>query len=575
MKILNGDLDEAECDLLVVGSGGGGLAAALAAQCGGLDVIVAEKEDVFGGATARSGGWLWIPCNSLAHEAGVSDSFDQAFQYLRHEAGPYFDPARAEAYLKAAPEMFEFIRNNSAVQFALFKDMPDYHPNTPGSSNGGRVVYTRAWDARSLGVDIDRIRSPLKSMTAFGMQIGNEDLATFTTAGRKLSSFLRVTRLLASRVLDGIRSGRSVRHTSGRALIGGLAAAAVARGARLWTGAPVRELTRDGERIAGAMIEKGGRRMQVRARCGVVLAAGGFPHDTELRNVLLGATMTDCATNPVAWGLLPHGNTGDGIRLAKAVGGRFSNDVIAPIAWSPVTKALHAEGDLSLFPVFINRAVPGQICVTRHGKRFVSEGASYHDWGAALVKATRTEAETTAWFVCDSRSLARYGLCEAPPSPLPHGGLLRSGYLKRADSIRALAAMAGIDPEGLERTVQRFNEHAVQGKDPEFGRGESVYDVVNGDPDHKPNPCLGPLDRPPFFAVKATAGCGGTHSGIATNADAQVLRADGTPISGLYAVGNDAAAVTGGNIIAGGCTIGPAMTFGYLAAKHALLQQSR
>ncbi|MFV3074810.1 FAD-dependent oxidoreductase [Niveispirillum fermenti] len=557
------------CDLLVVGSGGGGMVAALAARHLGLDVIIAEKEAVFGGATARSGGWLWVPGSSLAQAAGIRDSVEEALAYLRHEAGPCFDPARAEAYVKAAPEMLDFIVQNTPVRFTLFKEMPDYHPNAPGASKGGRCVYTRAWDGRPLGRDLHRLRKPLKSMTAYGMQIGNEDLSTFITAGRKFSSMLRVIRLLAGNTLDRLRAGQPTRLTSGRALIGGLAVAALAKGVHLWTETPVRRLIMEQGRVTGALVERGGRDVEIWARRGVVLATGGFPHDTALRNRLLGADMGDVATNSIAWGLLPYGNTGDGIRMGEAAGGRFDDRVLAPIAYSPVTRAAHDEGDLSPFPVFIQRAVPGQICVTRRGRRFISEGASYHDWGAALLRATRDEPETAAWFICDRRSLQRYGLCEVPPSPMSHRSFISSGYLKTAGTIEELAAAAGIDPDGLKDTVDRFNIHAREGCDPEFGRGESVYDIVNGDPDHKPHPCLGPLDQGPFFAVKATAGCGGTHAGLATNHHAQVLSMDGSVVPGLYAVGNDAAAVTGGNIVAGGITIGPAMTFGYLAAHHA------
>lgn len=558
-----------DCDLLVVGSGGGGLTAALMARHLGLDVIVAEKEAVFGGATARSGGWLWVPGNSLARSAGVEDRIDDALAYLRHEAGAYFNQARAEAYLRAAPEMMDFVTAHSPVRFALFDGLPDYHPNAPGGSDTGRVVYTRAWDGRPLGDDLARLRRPLRAMTAFGMQIGNEDLSTFVTVGRKWSSFFRASRLLIGNAIDRLFAGRATRLTSGRALIGGLAQAAIAEGVRLWTDAPVRQLLSDDGRVTGAVIERGGRDVEIRARCGVVLATGGFPHDSRLRDRLLGSTMSDCATSAIAWSLLPYGNSGDGIRMAEAVGGRFDDRVIAPIAWSPVTRAVRDEGDLSPFPVFIQRAVPGQICVTRRGRRFASEGSSYHDWGEALVRATAGEAESAAWFVCDSRALRRYGLGEVPAWPMPHGGFLRSGYLKTADTIRGLAEIAGIDPDGLADTVERFNANALAGHDPDFGRGDNPYDRVNGDPDHRPNPCLGPLDQPPFYAVKGAAGCGGTHAGLATDADAQVLDAAGAPIAGLYAVGNDAVAVTGGTIIAGGCTIGPAMTFGYLAARHA------
>ncbi|AUW58765.1 3-oxosteroid 1-dehydrogenase [Sphingobium sp. SCG-1] len=561
--------NEYSCDLLVVGSGGGAMTAALTALHLGLDVIVAEKEAVFGGATARSGGWLWVPCSSLAQAAGIQDSPEAALAYLRHEAGPHFDKARAEAYVAKAPEMMDFVLANSPVRFTFFKAMPDYHPTAPGGVESGRVIYTSVWDGRCLGKDLDRLRKPLKSMTAFGVQIGNEDLSTFISAGRKPSSALRVLRLVAGNIVDRLRSGQPTRLTSGRALIGGLAKAVLDRGGRLWTDAPVRRLLIEQGRVVGAIVQHGGRNIEVRACKGVVLGTGGFPHDTRRRNELLGDAMGDVATNSLAWGLMPYGNTGDGLRMAEQISGHFDDKMIEPIAYSPVTQSAHDEGDLSIFPIFIQRAVPGQICVTRSGRRFISEGASYHDWGAALVRATYDEAETAAWFICDKRSLDRYGLCAVPPQPLPHRKFVRSGYLKKADTIRELAEIVGIDPDGLESTVKRFNANVLQGSDPEFGRGESAYDIVNGDPDHKPNPCLGPLDQSPYFAVKGTAGCGGTHAGLATDADARVLRSDGGAIPGLYAVGNDAAAVTGGNIIAGGITIGPAMTFGYLAAHHA------
>jgi succinate dehydrogenase/fumarate reductase flavoprotein subunit len=545
------------------------MAAALTAQHLGLNVIVAEKEEFFGGATARSGGWLWIPQSSLAKAAGIRDSFDQALTYLRHEAGKYFDQARAEAYIKAAPAMMDFVVENSPVRFSLFPDLPDYHPNSPGGTLGGRCVYTRAWDARPLGKDLNRLRKPLVSGTAFGMQVGLEDLSTFLTAGRKLSSFLRVLRLLVGNMMDKLRAGQSTRLTSGRALIGGLSQAAMAKGARIWTNAPVRRLIVENERVVGALINRNGREIEIRADRGVVLATGGFPHDTLVRNRVLAKSTRDVGTNMLAWGLVPYGCTGDGIRMAQAMGGVFEDKVIDPVAWAPVTKSTRAEGDLSPFPVFVQRAVPGQICVTRHGTRFVNEGCSYHDWGVALLRACEREEETAAWFICDKRSLQRYGMAEVPPWPMPHASFIRSSYLKRGETIRELAEVSGIDPDGLDQTVKRFNTHARAGKDLDFGRGESPYDLGNGDPEHKPHPCLGPLDQGPFFAIKATAGCGATHAGLSTDQHARVLGDKRAVIPGLYAVGNDATAVTGGTITAGGITIGPAMTFGYLAAHHA------
>lgn len=564
---------EIECDLLVAGSGAGALTAALVASCHGLDVIVAEKEDVFGGTSAYSGGWLWVPDNRLAREAGLQDSAEQALAYLRHEVGAHFDQERAEAYVSTAAEMMEFVEEHSPVKFTLHAALPDYHPNAPGAQKGGRVVYASAWDGRQMGKELERLRKTHRSMAIGGIQIGNEDIEAFVSSGRKLSSFFRVLKLLIGSGLDMVRSGQSTRLTNGRALVGGLATAALAKGVKLWTGSPVRRLLCEHGDVVGAVVQRGGRDLVVRSRRGVVLATGGFPHDSRRRDQLVGAIMNDCATNAVAWGLMPRGNTGDGLRMAEKVGGKYDDRVIDPIAYVPVSKAIGVEGDFGVFPAFLQRGVPGQVCVTADGKRFVSEGVSYHDWGAALIRKSGSAAETAAWFVCDERTLKKYGLIAVPPWPMSYGSFVRAGYLKKGESIRELAEAAGINPDGLEEAVNRFNADMARGRDSDFGRGENPYELMNGDPDHRPNPCLGPLGRGPYFAVKVTVACASTHAGLATNKNAQVLNADGTAIRGLYAVGTDATSVSGGVILAGGISIGPAMTFGYIAAQHAAEEQ--
>jgi len=566
---------ELECDLLVAGSGAGALVAALAAAHQGLDVIVAEKEDVFGGTSAYSGGWLWVPNNRLAQEAGIEDSAEQALAYLRHETGQYFNQECAEAYVRTAPEMMEFVENNSPVQFTLYVELPDYRPNSPGAHQGGRTVYTRVWDGRQLGKDLDRLRRSHKSMTVGGMQIANEDIRTFVTSGRRLSSFFGVVKLLAGNAFNLVRFGQTTRLGNGRALVGGLAAAAIARGVKLWTSSPVRCLLSENGEVTGAVVRHRGKDLAIRSRRGVILATGGFPHDSRRRNQVVGDIMNDCATNSVAWGLMPRGNTGDGLRMAEQVGGKYDARVVDPIAYVPFSQTTSAEGDYGIFPAFLHRGVPGQICVTSDGKRFVSEGTSYHDWGAALIRKSGSEAETAAWFVCDARTLKKYGLLAVPPAPSPHGSFVRSGYLKKGETVRELAEVAGINPDGLEVAVNRFNADMAKGHDPDFGRGESPYEVINGDPDHKPNANLGALDKGPYFAVKVTVGCAATHPGLAINRNAQVLKNDGTAIRGLYAVGTDAVSVSGGIVLAGGITIGPAMTFGYLAARHAISGEVR
>jgi len=265
---------------------------------------------------------------------------------------------------------------------------------------------------------------------------------------------------------------------------------------------------------------------------------------------------------------MPYGNTGDGLRMAEAIGARIEDRMRSPIALAPVCRVDTKEGELSCFPLFSTRGNPGKIAVLRDGHRFVDEASSYHDFCVGLIKACAGRQEAVAYVISDHHSIRRYGLGFAHPYPMPLGQHVRSGYVIRGETIRELAEKAGIDPDALERTVATFNIYAGQGLDPDFGRGSNAYDLWAGDPTHRPNPCLGALERGPFYAIRVFAGSVGTFAGLMTNRHAQVLREDGSAIRGLYAAGNDLASITGGDYIGGGCTIGPAMTFGYIAARH-------
>jgi len=551
------------CDMLVVGSGAGALCAALTGAEAGLDVLVLEKEHHFGGASARSGGGLWIPGNRYAREAGIDDSREAAMTYLEHEAGPLFDRQRIEAFLDNGPHMVDFVTSHSPVRFVMLRGVSDYHPHHPGGVAEGRAIMARSGDARILGQELARLRPPLKASTFLGMQVGIEDFVHYNAAGRSLKSALYVARLIARSRIDMLFHGRSMRLASGNALVGGLAAACFARGVRLLTDAPVRSLTADAGRASGAIAEIGGRMVEVTARKGVLLATGGFPHDSRRRAELFPSG----AARPEVWGLMPYGNSGDGLRMGEALGGVVEERMKSPVALSPAMRIDTREGELTCFPLFSTRGNPGKIAVKRDGRRFVDEASSYHDFARGLLAASEGEQEAVAYVISDHRSLRRYGLGAVFPV-LPIRRHLRSGHLIRGKTIGELAERAGIEPHALESTVAEFNRNARRGVDPDFGRGTNAYDLWAGDPVHKPNPCLGPLEHGPFYAVRVFAGSVGTFSGLVSNASAQVLRADGSPIAGLYAAGNDLASITGGDYIGGGCTIGPAMTFGYIAARH-------
>lgn len=554
------------CDVLVVGSGAGGLAAAVTARRHGLDVLVVEKEPYYGGTTARSGGWLWIPCSPHARAAGIEDSPEAARTYLQHEAGNHFDAARVDAFLENGPRMVEFFERETAVRFELGPQFSDYHPDAPGGRPGGRSIVAQPFDARELGPELRRLRPPLREITLLGMMVGSgRDLAHLFNITRSLRSAAYVARICAVYARDLATRGRAMRLTNGNALAARLAKSCFDLGVPIWTSAPARELIRHGDGpVRGAVVEREGRRVTVEARHGVVLAAGGFPQDVARRRALF----PHAPTGAEHWSPAPPGNTGDGLRLAEAVGAAVEDRYPNAAAWCPVSLVPRRDGTTGVFPHFIDRAKPGVIGVTRQGRRFVNEANSYHDYVQAMVAACAGEAEVASWLICDHPTIRRYGLGFAKPFPFPVGHYVRTGYLTCGATLRELATKAGIDPDGLEATVAAYNGPARRGEDPEFGRGSTAYNRYLGDPLITPNPCVAPVETGPFYALKLVPGDLGTFAGLRANENAQVLDREGRPIPGLYAAGNDLASIMGGNYPGGGITLGPAMTFGFVAACH-------
>jgi len=559
------------CDLLVIGTGAAALSAALTALVNGLSVVLIEKEEVFGGASARSGGGVWIPNSRHVRAAGIDDSAEAAMTFIRHEAGDRLNEPAARAFVDNAPAMLDFIEANSPVRFGFVNGFPDYHCDSPGGSTRGRAHYPLTWDAAPLGRDLARMRLPLEVGTFLTMQVGSHETARYLAAGRDLGSFLYVLKCMALRVRDQFRAGRTLRLGSGNALVGGLASAVLARGGDILTSTPARRLIVADGRVTGAEVDTAQGKAIIHARRGVVVATGGFPHDAARRATLF----PPGATAPEVWGMLPYGNSGDGIRMGEAVGAQVNDRMRFPIALTPITRLHGGEGGLQTMPIFQGRGKPGLIGVTRDGRRFTNEGRSYHDFCAALLAKEAGEPEAVAWLVFDHRHLRRYGAGPVLPWPIPHRRHLRSGYLKTGRSIRELAANAGIDADGLEASVARYNGFAKEARDPDFHRGSNAYDLAHGDPDHRPNPCIGPIEHGPYYAIRVFAGSVGTFVGLKTDGDARVLDTAGQPIPGLYAAGNDMASITGGDYISGGCTLGPGMTFGYLAARHAARHAAR
>ncbi len=549
-------------DVLVVGSGASGMSAAVTAAAQGLKVLIVEKEPLFGGTTARSGGWLWIPGTSLAIRQGIKEPPGAARTYLQHEATTHFDAARVDAFLENGPKAVDFFISNTCVQFDMPPVFPDYHAEEPGGQPGGRSMVTRPFDGRELGQRIRQLAPPLPELTVFGMMLGSgKDIWHFMRAFQSLESFAYVARRLARHGLDVIRHGRDMTLTNGNALAGRLAKATMDLNVPMWLSSPVRELVLEGGRVVGAIVEREGERLRVNAARGVVLACGGFPHDIARRSKLFRHAPTGLEHYTPS----PQANTGDGLKLAEAAGGWVDPTIPHAAAWVPTSITKRKDGSPGVMPHFIDRAKPGVIAVTQRGKRFTNEGNSYHDFVQDMVKACAGEQDVCSWLLCDHRTLRKYGLGCVAPFPLPIGRHLRTGYLKRGASIEQLGHVIGVDPGVLRATLEEFNRDARAGEDTKFGKGTKAYNRFQGDALHAPNPCLAPLEHAPFYAIRLVVGDIGTFAGLATDDCTRVLDKQGNVVRGLYAVGNDAASVMGGNYPGAGITLGPALTFGYIA----------
>ena len=561
------NITESDCDLIVVGSGAAGLCAAITARKQGLSVILLEKDSSLGGITAVSGGWAWIPCNSVASRSGVQDTKEAAKLYMRHEAGSRYSEEHVEAYLEKGPEMIDFLERETAVRFQASISFPDYHSEAPGAALG-RSIVAEPFNALALGNRLHLLRKPLRQTTLFGMNIGSGvELTHFFRATRSFTSAVFVARRIVKHAYDLVRYGRGTRLANGNALVAQLLKSAFDTGVEIRLSSPVNRLIVEKGQVTGIEVGKGKECQRLHARAGVVLACGGFSQDVEFRRQLfLHAPTGSEHASPV-----PEGNVGDGLRMGQNVGGVIEAGLSNAAAWMPVSLVPSGNGKSVVFPHVIDRAKPGMIAVTRKGVRFVNESNSYHDFGQAMVNATRGDTDTFVFLMCDHRALRRYGLGFVKPFPFPIEKHVKSGYLLRGRTIADLARSAGIDVDTLETTVNEFNDHARKGSDPVFGKGSTRYNQFQGDVMHAPNPCVAPLAQGPFYAVRIVMGDIGTFAGLKADASARVLDAGGKPIRGLYAAGNDMCSVMGGNYPGAGINIGPALTFGYIAAITAAM----
>ena len=563
-------------DVLIVGSGGGGMAAALTAHASGLDALVVEKSSYFGGSTALSGGGIWVPGAPAQRREGYAPSPEGVVEYLRKITDGLVSEARIRQYVESAPQMLEFLEELSGwFEFVWKPGYADYYPELPGGSELGSTINVPPIDLRKLGADEQKLLKPL-ALAPKGIWLGPKELRSFyrirqSWAGKGVLVKL-ISRMVRARVFDERIAA------IGQSLAARLRLAMRERGIPLWLDSPMTELLTDIDgSVSGALVERDGNKQRIAARLGVILASGGFDHDLAWRKeqlpVLESAGSQDWSFgNPAAMG--------DGIRAGQKVGA--ATELLDEAWWFPAIQ--WPDGRMQF--MLNERMMPAQFIVNGEGKRFINEAAPYMDFGHAMIDGQKSGVtHIPCWLITDHRSWNRYvigghlPIPKIPGAPVPTGrrvpsSWLESGVVKAATSWDEMATKIGVPARQFRDTARRFNELARKGHDDDFNRGDSVYDNYYGDPT-LPNPNLFPLGDPPYYAFRIVLGDLGTSGGLLTDEYARVLRPDGTVVPGLYAVGNTAAPVMGRSYAGAGATIGPAMTFGFVAAKHAAAQAAK
>ena len=541
-----------EVDVVVVGAGGAGMTAALAAQKRGLDTILVEKSSHFGGSTARSGGGVWIPGNYALKDAGEDDDLANAKLYLDSIVGDVVPKVRRDTYIDRGAEVLDFLKANTPVRFKWVPQYSDYHPEAAGGRARGRTVEPVPLNARFLGEELDRLHPPYTKAPA--------NLIVTQAMYRKISLGLRT--MGGPITMIGVFLRRLLSMVLGRKMFAmGNAIAIGLRKGLVDADVPVHydhglvDLLLEDGRVVGVVLEHDGTRREVRARRGVILGSGGFESNSELRSKYLPQPTSEEWTTGSAF------NTGAGLEAGIAVGA--ATDLLDDAWWGPTIPLPNGP-----WFCLAERNLPGSIMVNQAGRRYMNEALPYVEAVQEMYKGEQTGVgHVPSWMIIDQRYRNRYlfaGL--GPRQPFP-GRWYKHGVIKKSSTLSGLAAEIDVPAEELEATVERFNEFAVAGVDQDFHRGESAYDKYYSDPRVLPNPSLHVIDKAPFYAVKIVAGDLGTKGGLVTDERARVLRSDGSVVPGLYAAGNASAAVMGYTYAGPGATIGPALVFGYLAAE--------
>jgi 3-oxosteroid 1-dehydrogenase len=551
-------------DLVVLGAGAGGMTAALVAALEGMRTLLIERSAQVGGTTARSSGSVWIPDNAQQRQRGVTGDAEAALTYLDALVDGRADRSLREAFVAAGPGMLEYLEARTDVRFQIYGHHPDYRQELPGAADGGRPLEPLPFDGRILRGAFDRVRSPLPELMLFGgMMVTRGETARLLRIGRSWDAIRLGLRLCGRYVRDRWQYRRGTRLVLGNALVARLFKELLDRDVAIWFNGRTTQLLSEDGRVSGLVVERDGTVRRIRAVRAVVLAGGGFPGSPELRERYLPQPVPQYT--PAF-----EGCTGETLGLAREIGAALGPSGQDNALWFPSSIAIRRDGSTAVYPhIVLDRAKPGLIAVNSAGRRFVDEAVSYHEFTRAMYRSHRSVPSIPAMLVCDRRFVWRYGLGMIRPRTLGLKRFVDTGYLHVAGTVEGLAGKIGVDAAGLAATIRAHNRFAETGVDADFGKGSNAYDQANGDPEHRPNPCLGRLTRPPYCSVAVVPTPLGTSLGLRTNAHAQVLDGSGRPIGGLYACGNDMHSVMGGEYPGAGSQLGLAMTFGYLAAMHA------
>jgi len=553
-------------DVIVVGSGAGAMTSAVVAADRGLSVLMIEKSDKFGGTSAISGGGIWIPNNHYFKAKGGQDSYEKALQYILAAGGGRADETKVRAYLDHAPKMIKYLEDTSRVRYAVAEKYPDYYQHLPGALPGGRSLDPELFDTSTLGEELANLRRPSASTLLMG-RIAWTARDAHVAMARERGWRLKILGLMLRYKFDfkwRKRSKYDRRAGLGSSLVCALRASLLDRKVPLWLRTNFRDLVLDGDRVIGVRVMREGRELTLMARRGVILGAGGFEQNQALREKYLPQpTKREWSATP------PGNNTGAALEAGMAAGA--ATDLLEWAWWAPTHAA---GGEEKRARVFAERAFPGAIVVNALGKRFCNEAQGYLEFGDAMYKDRDATGgkNVPAWCIFDAHFRFNYAMGPLMPAQIMPDSRLRKEWLGsvywKADTLDELARQIGVDAAGLKDTVAKMNDYARSGKDADFGRGDNVFDRYYGDVNVKPNPCIAPIQKGPFYAMRMDAGDIGTKGGLLTDAQARVVRPDGSPIEGLYAIGNTSASVMGTAYPGAGATIGPAMTFGYIAAHH-------